>query len=154
MHLSLIPMTNKSHVRLIFAKDVCVLTLKRSVKSFLFLVIVLCLVMSFFGISVLIHRASKLSTTTTTASIKPILFPKQPTNPNPPNVHGNKEISIVRVLNTNETVSNVVHRTLSKSTNVNGGVIARKFKPVSLYCKNDFSKKEFQAPILPKKSCN
>lgn len=122
MHLSLIPMTNKSHVRWIFAKDVCVFTLKRSVKSVLFLVIVF----ACFWLTILFYRVSKSSitgpTTSTTSKtlIRPIPIPysKESPNQNFPAVHESKNNSF---------------------ENVNGGVITTKFESVSFYCKNDFS---------------
>lgn len=132
MHLSLIPMTNKSHVRLIFAKDVCVFTLKRSVKSILFFAILV----SLFWFIVLFYRTSKstiITTITTKTSIKPI--PKEPPNQNSPTVNVN---GIVHV---NETVSNVTHQTLSKKKDVNEGAIGRKFKPVSVFFETDFPKR-------------
>lgn len=133
MNLSLIPMTNKSHVRLIFAKDVCVFTLKRSIKSFLIIVIVF----TCFWFIVFFHRASESSpvttiTTTTKTIIKPIPIPhlKEPHNQSFPAVHDSKNNSFARVLNKNETVSNEAY---PKYENVNGSAISRKFISVSLY---------------------
>lgn len=142
MNLSLIPMTNKSHVRLIFAKDVCVYTLRRSIKSFLFLVIVF----SCFWFIVLFNRVSILSintatTDTTTAKTLmkpiPVPHPNEPSHRNFPNVHDSKKNHLAQDSNVIENVRNYAYQTLIKNQDTNTRDTGKISKEVSFYGKND-----------------
>lgn len=110
----LVPMTNESYVRLVFAKDVCVYTFKRSMKSFLFLLIVF----SCFCFAVLFYRASKLPITSTTNTIKPNPFPKAAFNENFLIEHAIKNVSS----------TNGAGKTLTKNKNLNRGVVVKEHK--------------------------